>query len=392
MNIQQYLDMMKNIQQNLLDFLDNEADDEVFYKNFVDICENQKINESKHKLTSILHLLLNISTNHHRSPSFFNKIELILLEFKGQINKQFSNSELFHIFKSNKKILLFLIEEKMITIDKCIFKTITSSKYSNLNYPQFFSPEINSFTKNSTEKLPDDFYENRRTGENENYVCKLIQKDSVQDFIAYVNRNNLPLTSKINTSVFDTNSFLIKKRTKKSNTTSSSCWGRSTSYNKNNNIDDDELTLIKYAAFFGAIQIFKYLQMNGVKLTSSLWLYVIHSNNPELVHLLEENHIQPEDKTYMKYYLESIKCHHNDIAIYFHNNFMQNTQQTNVLIRSLKSYNFAFLHDNSISESSFIFLCKYDYIFLLNIVQSKNIDINQRIRINANILIWFLNL
>ena len=34
--------------------------------------------------------------------------------------------------------------------------------------------------------------------------------------------------------------------------------------------------------------------MNGVELTPSLWLFVIHGQNPELIHRLEEQHIEPK--------------------------------------------------------------------------------------------------
>ena len=48
-------------------------------------------------------------------------------------------------------------------------------------------------------------------------------------------------------------------------------------------------TLIEYAAFFGSIQIFKYLVKNGVELYPSLWNFAIHGNNPELISFLEDS-------------------------------------------------------------------------------------------------------
>ena len=41
----------------------------------------------------------------------------------------------------------------------------------------------------------------------------------------------------------------------------------------------NDATLIEYAAFFGSIQIFKYLQIKGVKLTPQLWYFAIHGKN-----------------------------------------------------------------------------------------------------------------
>ena len=57
-------------------------------------------------------------------------------------------------------------------------------------------------------------------------------------------------------------------------------------------------TLIEYAAFYGSIQIFQYLYSKNVKITGKIWLYVIHSDKPDLIVFLEENHILPEDKSY----------------------------------------------------------------------------------------------
>ena len=45
----------------------------------------------------------------------------------------------FHIFKSNKMLLLFLITENIITIDDNFVKTITTSKYVKKKYPLFLS-------------------------------------------------------------------------------------------------------------------------------------------------------------------------------------------------------------------------------------------------------------
>ena len=71
----------------------------------------------------------------------------------------------------------------------------------------------------------------------------MIRDDNVVEFITYVNKNNISLNSMIQTSIYETNSFLLKKQ----------------SVLRRN---DDGVTLIEYAAFFGSIQIFQYLQMN----------------------------------------------------------------------------------------------------------------------------------
>ena len=97
----------------------------------------------------------------------------------------------------------------------------------------------------------------KEKGENDSYVYQLIRDDSIEEFIIYINQSNLPLTSTIKPSIYETNSFII----------------------------DQNITLLEYSVFFGSINIVKYLMNNGVKLTNSLWPFAIHSNNAEMIQL-----------------------------------------------------------------------------------------------------------
>ena len=44
------------------------------------------------------------------------------------------------------------------------------------------------------------------------------------------------------------------------------------------------------------------------------WLYAIHPNNPEMIELLEEYEICPDNESYLDCVVDAIKCHHNEIA------------------------------------------------------------------------------
>ena len=70
-------------------------------------------------------------------------------------------------------------------------------------------------------------------GENDSYRSSLIRQDLIDDFISHVSRTNISLTSKIEPSIFETNQFLIENKP----------------------------TLIEYSAFYGSIQICKYLKI-----------------------------------------------------------------------------------------------------------------------------------
>lgn len=93
------------------------------------------------------------------------------------------------------------------------------------------------------------FYELRKAGENDSPICQLIQKDLIKEFIVYVNKNNTPLNSLIEPSIYETNSFLNSKQF------CVTCDFNLYEYLVKRN---DNLSLINYAAFFGSIQIFNY--------------------------------------------------------------------------------------------------------------------------------------
>lgn len=259
--IEKYIERKKKLYNNLLLFIESSDDSEKCFQNIIDIINEQKLKENRENFEHFIRLIASIANNHSNTESFFNKIYQIIQHFVKEIKQTLSNIEIFHIFQNNKKIILFLFEKEIITLDSDIAdEIINKTEFNDIHYCHFFYPELKKFygedkTKDIEKELllydsnVFDLYEkNRHEGENEAYICSLIRDDYVEDFIAYVNRKNLPLNSEVNLSIFETHSFL----------------------------NENHPTLIEYAAFFGSFQIFQYLVMNKVPLESSLWLYVIH--------------------------------------------------------------------------------------------------------------------
>ena len=414
MSIEDFLNTMKKIQEKLEAFIDAENDTEEHYQELVDIIKDTKIVNDLQQLKVFFYLIVNISNNHKRSHDFYNKIDDILTKYKDII-KKYTNDEIFHIFNSNKRILLFLIKEKILIIDQTI-STILNDR-QNTNDHIFFSPEIQSnhkteqeegnddikyrfplffyncnnkylnfeeeekneeeeeenkknneiyddeydneyddegniikkvFNRNFNIKSRENYEEKRKIGENENYICKLIQNDLIDEFIIYTQKNNYSLNSTIKLSAFETNPFLINKNT----------------------------TLIEYAAFYGSIQIFLYLKNNNIEINKESFYYIIHGRNPEIINIFEEsNDLDKED--YKKIIMKSIKCHHNEIVYYILNNFIQYEEiKSDIIKTSLHFYNFQFIKNEDINSSSLLYLCQYDHFFLLNLlIKKEDIDL-----------------
>ena len=144
MEIQKYLAGMKRKYEIILNFINKDNPTEKEFQEVRDLHQSNDFYKIQ-DLIETFRLIMSISNNHHRNSSFFANIEKIILYYKKEIQKHFSNTEIFDLFASNKKILLFLLKEKIITFDKYIFNTLNNFKYAQLGYKYYFSPELNLF-------------------------------------------------------------------------------------------------------------------------------------------------------------------------------------------------------------------------------------------------------
>ena len=347
MDIPNYIKAKNKIYNLLLEFLESDDDDDF---DFTAVLTNNIDVELKYFLS----LLSKITKNHHRTPIFNKKINQILNYLSNYITKYLSNSEIFDIFKSNKQILYILFQNHILVSDEYVSQSILSNHILS----HFFYPEIQKFiNKEDKEKLKNDlqlqnddaissFEIKRQIGENDSYICQLIRNDSIEEFVSYKNRTNMNISSIINPSYYETNSFLLKKET---------------------------ISLIEYSAFFGSIQIFQYIALNNGDFTNDLWLCAIHGKNAEIIHHLESLHIEPKDKTYNECLKESIKCHHNEIAEYIQNNLLneKNNTSDDVIKWGIQFFNYKYIHKIIVNSYSFFYFSLYNYDTIVNLYINK---------------------
>ena len=342
----QYVNNKKEFQKEFLEYIEKEKGYDPDYSCLIEILEKNLIPNKPEEIRALIHFIKSISENHRRNETFFSIIEQVFIHFKDQIKEAFSNNRLFNHFIDNKRILLILFTDGIITMNEYIYNILINS---NFDYQSYFYPEIKSFTNNEEEKLqeiekkiieidPQIFDEKRKIGENDSYICSLIRDDIIIDFIVYITQTNYPLKNSVPQSIFETNTFLNKKN----------------------------VSLIEYAAFFGSIQIFRFLIQNEVEMTPSLWLYAIHSDNADLIHILESNKLKFD--THINCIIESIKCHHNDFANYFINNlpkssnYSQSINDKKILENIFCYYNYALFPEELVfNEHTTNNLFRYDY-------------------------------
>ncbi|KAK8841813.1 hypothetical protein M9Y10_026762 [Tritrichomonas musculus] len=365
-NLQEYLDGKKEIQKEILSLLSEQNPSFISLKKYI---EEQKIHENVHNFRSFLYLLVMISNNHHRSPYFFNNLEAIILLFKDDFSRYLASTEIYNIFYTSKQIVHILLKNKITTMENLypLFPEDSDQKTHN-----FFFNEMKQFLSEDSikkieeendeiEKDPDQFERNREIGENETYLCQLIRSDSIDDFIIHINKKSISLKTIIKTSIFETNFMIINK----------------------------EPSLIEYAAFFGSIQIFNYLRLNSIELTPDLWIYAIHGQNAEIIHLLEEFGVEPPNKSYDICLIEAIICHHNDIANYFVNKYFDQdvmTKNERIKTEIIISYNYEFFPNDFSDEKTFFDLCRIDnfplFEYMINHNKSLNIECKKKMEID----------
>lgn len=393
MEIQNQFNQMKELQSNLIGFIDKEDEAEEYLMNLKTCIDDQNILKNREDFKLFLHLLVSISNDHYRYPNFFEKIERILLDFKAEIEQYFTNKEIFRLFKTNKRLLLFLVKQKIFVFDQQISERILMKrKYRELKYPQYFAPEVKpfydqiknrdtskesedeeqkkieeEFNKEMSKEIPEDFDEKRLIGENDDHICHMIRNDMIEEFITFINQNNYPLNSTISQSIFETNNFLLYEKP----------------------------PLIAYAAFYGSVAISKYLYDKDVELSPSLWPYAVHSDNPSMINFLEENNVEYDDGVnesfpYKETVLEAIKCHNNDVVNYIKDKYnkegfkkSQNDEfkyklNEHIISYSFRYYNFNYFPEKIKSNSIFFYFCIYGYTTLVKMyITNHRIDINK---------------
>ena len=372
MEIQAHIKEMKEIYNKLHKYICNEVNSESQLKDLIKLLKDSLKKDNSNKLREIIHIINDISDNHHRIPNFFDKIEQILLHLKDDIKKSLSNLNIFNIVKENKRLLLWFIEQKIVIVDKSI-----SIELFQLGYYDYLNFEIQSGFNSKIDHTKDheyqEFEQKRRKGENESLICQLIRDDSLEEFISFVEKNNICLTGQIKRSIFETNKLF------------KDLWC--------------EQNIIQYAAYHGSIKIIKYLISKGVSLDLETYLFAIHSNNIEILKLFEskKDELSKEEddlivsscfskyndkEIYESLLIEAIQCHHNDMVNFIMSNYLKDKVINRLFLSYvLESYNYEFFPDNFIgfdNEKIFSIFCKKDYVFYSNyLLKNANAEICQ---------------
>lgn len=291
--LQEKMDPFLDLQYQLLN-IDESCIDDIY--NFI---QENKLTSNKILFNEILQSINLVVRSRPLNLQLY--IEL-LLKLKDEIKTYFSSIDLWHVFHNHKNVLLALYEEKCID-----FQTIRKFCYNDKECLKFFYTELReNDEKYFNERIRylniQDFFKNidiatfkknRKVGHCEWEVARIIRDDSIEEFQNYFSQNNLNLTEKVPSTIFESDEVINSKF-------------------------PPLPTLIEYAAFFNSIKIFKFLWMNLNSMQSSPKLpkYAISGGCYDMIHLCEENHQA------LKFDEEcintAIEYHHMEIVDYLH--------------------------------------------------------------------------
>ncbi|KAK8871457.1 hypothetical protein M9Y10_007186 [Tritrichomonas musculus] len=359
MNTQEYLHQTKKLHSLLFRYLTNSDNESENYQKLISFIQKKKNNENELQLIELIHSIVKIADNYQ--ITCFQNVTKLIDDFKSDFKKQISNSQLYNYFKNRKRLLLILFKEEIITIDNYVLKKILYNTDDTLRY--YFYPEIKSLISSKEResieknllsydsKIFDSFEEKRLKGLNESYICELIRNDSIEKFKDYVNNTNFPISDKLKPSIFETCHFLIKSNP----------------------------SPIEYAAFFGSIQICKYLLLRDVSFDDSIGKFVVNGRNLDLFHIFEDRHVNMKSMNCLG---QAVRYRYYDIMNYI----IENSDESKDVIKNaifefcFKYHNFECLPNDHELSNSFFNLCKYDYCVLVgNLLDKVSVDTNERI-------------
>ena len=144
----------QNLQSLVLCFIENDDDEENF-NNLATFIQDSNISKNKLDLLDLFHLILHIASNHHRESNFFDKIIKIFLYLNFEIKNFFTDQDIYNIFITNKMMILFLIQNKIIIPSEKLINLIISNDHCNndkLPYRYFLYPVIKEYINESQQK------------------------------------------------------------------------------------------------------------------------------------------------------------------------------------------------------------------------------------------------
>lgn len=134
MEIELFINKMKDIYSFLIDFIDATDDSYREFISLIEIFEKHKISKNQEEIILLLSLISELADNHHRMPNFFEKIEKIIQYLTKNVESMISYF-MPNYTKYNKRIIFLILEKKFIKPNESFIKEYLQYKsHSEIYY------------------------------------------------------------------------------------------------------------------------------------------------------------------------------------------------------------------------------------------------------------------
>lgn len=272
--IKNYCDNFKAMQNLILTYFNdsNESNEQNNLTQIFQEVSRLNVCNSEILFDEFMHMLSQIASHHRHDNNFYEKMKKVINEYKNTIKNNYSNEEIFSIFVHNEPILIYLSQEEIFDIEDVKFLFFNNDYQKQYEY---FFPD-----------LPPEGND-QELGENHNKICKIIRSDQKEEFVSYIEQNNLSFESYIPRSIFETNEFLLKQKV---------------------------ISLLQYSAFYGSIEILKYVKDQRPDLINgSIWPFALYSGKKEIIEIIKELNTPPPKDDFKSCLLNLIESHQNEL-------------------------------------------------------------------------------
>lgn len=235
----------------------------------------------------VAQLLFSMNTLFKINDQISNLCIKLVKDLYDIITKFFTMSEIFNLFQKNKAIVFALLSSGLLDRDEL---------------KSYFAP--NSFEYDFYINT-DNIFEKER-GINHHEIAIYIRKDDLDSFQSLISRTNVNVNSRVPFSIFERFPLL-----------------------------NSQTTLIEFAVFFGSINIFKFLIMQGALLPPQIGKYAAAGGNYDIIHILEEKGVSFDGCINI-----AIAYFRDDLVKYFKQTYELNIDS---LVSSIINYNVKYI-------------------------------------------------
>ena len=363
------IDILGELETLFFKYIDKDAkshnyQNESSFLKLFDFINKNEVLMDYYKYHAFLQIISNVSLSRTSNQNIYEKIMDVILELQKNfcLKETFSSETIFHIFIDNKIMLLYLLDNDLISFQQIQdhIINISSHEYESIYFilffwPEFINSDVNYIKKVSklinfdvshqdamnmmSETFLNSFHAKRHASHSNFWLAKLIRKDDVAVFSSIMINNSYDINYMFHFPL----ELILNKKFKSLNELFEDDSNPIIDFIFEPNMQLYNISLIDYAIAFASVNIFKYLLDQGAMLSDHSFKFAILGGNNEIIHILEEKKISPSAIKLCMF--ESIRYSRINIYEYFSLKYQPNNVFDSLMYSSIANIQFKIMSD-----------------------------------------------